>query len=61
VKAPDRYSAHLVAETVNGGISVGFPITVQGKINHHVDTNIGQGGPTIYFQTVNGGVSIQRD
>jgi hypothetical protein len=61
VKAPDRYSAHLVAETVNGGISVGFPITVQGKINHHVDTNIGQGGATIHFQTVNGGVSIQRD
>ena len=61
VKAPDRYSAHLVAETVNGGISIGFPMTVQGKINHHVDTNIGQGGPTIHFQTVNGGVSIQRN
>jgi hypothetical protein len=61
VKAPDHYSAHLVAETVNGGISIGFPITVQGKINHHVDTNIGQGGATIHFQTVNGGVSVQRD
>jgi hypothetical protein len=55
VKAPDHYSAHLVAETVNGGISVGFPITVQGKINHHIDTNIGQGGATLHFQTVNGG------
>jgi hypothetical protein len=61
VKAPESYSAHLVAETVNGGISIGFPITVQGKINHHIDTNIGQGGATIHFQTVNGGVSIQRD
>jgi hypothetical protein len=61
VKAPDHYSAHLVAETVNGGISIGFPITVQGKINHHIDTNIGQGGPTIHFQTVNGGVSVQQD
>jgi hypothetical protein len=58
VKAPDHYSAHLVAETVNGGISVGFPITIQGKINHHIDTNIGQGGATLHFQTVNGGVSI---
>ena len=59
VKAPDRYSAHLVAETVNGGVSVGFPITVQGKINRSsIDTNIGQGGPTLHFQTVNGGVSI---
>jgi hypothetical protein len=64
VEAPDHYSAHLVAETVNGGISVGFPVTVQGKINHHIDTNIGQGGATLHFQTVNGGVSIhpiQRD
>lgn len=58
VKAPDHYSAHLVAETVNGGISVGFPITVQGKIRHQIDTNIGQGGATLHFQTVNGGVSI---
>ncbi len=58
VKAPDQYSAHLIAETVNGGISVGFPITVQGKIRHQIDTNIGQGGATLHFQTVNGGVSI---
>jgi hypothetical protein len=59
VKAPDHYSAHLVAETVNGGVSVGFPVTLQGKINRSsIDTNIGQGGPTLHFQTVNGGVSI---
>jgi hypothetical protein len=58
VKAPDQYSAHLVAQTVNGGISVGFPITIQGKIRHQIDTNIGQGGATLHFQTVNGGVSI---
>ena len=58
VKAPENYSAHLVAQTVNGGISVGFPITVQGKIRNHIDTNIGQGGATLQFETVNGGVSI---
>jgi hypothetical protein len=59
VKAPDHYSAHLVAGTVNGGVSVGFPIIVQGKINRSsIDTNIGQGGPTLQFHTVNGGVSI---
>ncbi len=62
VKAPDKYSAHLVAQTVNGGVSVGFPITVQGKLNRNrIDTNLGQGGPTIEFQTVNGGVSINGD
>jgi hypothetical protein len=37
---------------------VGFPITVQGKIRNHIDTNIGQGGATLQFETVNGGVSI---
>jgi DUF4097 and DUF4098 domain-containing protein YvlB len=61
VKAPNDYSAHLVAETVNGGISVDFPITVQGKIRNHIDTNIGQGGATLEFRTVNGGVEINRD
>jgi hypothetical protein len=63
VKAQDHYSAHLVVETVNGGISVGFPITVQGKIGsgHHIDANLGDGGPTIEFQTVNGGVRVGRD
>jgi DUF4097 and DUF4098 domain-containing protein YvlB len=59
VHAPSEYSAHLVAETVNGGISVGFPITVQGKIGRRIDTNLGQGGATLHFHTVNGGVSIR--
>jgi hypothetical protein len=61
VKAPDHYSAHLIAATVNGGISVAFPITIQGSIRHHIDTQIGQGGPTIQVETTNGGVSIGRD
>jgi hypothetical protein len=62
VKTPNNYSAHLVAQTVNGGVSLGFPVTVQGKLNRNrIDTNIGQGGPTVEFQTVNGGVSINED
>jgi DUF4097 and DUF4098 domain-containing protein YvlB len=61
VNAPDHYSAHLIAATVNGGISVAFPITIQGSIRHHIDTQIGQGGPTIQVETTNGGVSISRD
>ncbi|MFC5865390.1 DUF4097 domain-containing protein [Acidicapsa dinghuensis] len=60
VKAPDGYSAHLIAATVNGGISVAFPITIHGSVSHHLDTQIGQGGPTIELETTNGGVSINR-
>jgi hypothetical protein len=62
VKAADGYSAHLIAQTVNGGVSVGFPVTVKGTLNRNrIDTNIGQGGATVEFETVNGGVSIQAD
>ncbi len=60
VTAPSGYSAHLKVSTVNGGISVDFPITVQGKIRNSLDTNLGQGGPTIDLETVNGAVSIGR-
>lgn len=60
VTAPDHYSAHLVAKTVNGGISIDFPETVQGSFKNQLDTNLGQGGPTIHLETVNGGVSISR-
>jgi len=61
VNAPDHYSAHIIAATVNGGISVAFPITTQGSIRNHIDTQIGQGGPSIQVETTNGGVSIGRD
>ncbi len=61
VKTPDHYSAHLIAETVNGGIAIAFPVTVQGEIRNHLDTVIGQGGATLQFETVNGGVAIRKD
>jgi hypothetical protein len=61
VKAPDHYSAHLIAATVNGGISIAFPITIHDSVSRHLDTQIGQGGPTIQLETTNGGVSIDRN
>jgi DUF4097 and DUF4098 domain-containing protein YvlB len=60
LKIPERYSAHLETSTVNGGISVGFPITVQGEIKNSLSTNLGGGGPTIHAETTNGGVEIER-
>lgn len=57
---PANYSAHLETSTVNGGISIGFPVTVQGEIKNHLDTNLGSGGATIHAQTTNGGVEISR-
>jgi hypothetical protein len=60
VSAAADYSAHLVADTVNGGVHVGFPVTVQGRIGHHIDSNIGQGGSTLRFETVNGSLRLDR-
>jgi hypothetical protein len=60
LNVPSHYSAHLEAATVNGGIHVDFPITVQGDIKNSLSTNIGEGGPTIHAETTNGGVEINR-
>ena len=60
VKVPDHFAAHLVASTVNGGLNVGFPVTVQGPMHKSIDTDINGGGPTVHLETTNGGVSISR-
>lgn len=60
IRVPDHYSAHLETATVNGGISVHFPITIQGEIKNRLNTDLGSGGATIHAQTVNGGVTISH-
>lgn len=60
IKAPDHFAAHLVADTTNGGINVGFPVTVQGKIGHHLETDVNGGGPPVHLETTNGSVSVDR-
>ena len=57
---PDAYSARLETGTVNGGIDIDFPITVQGRIGRRLSTTLGEGGPTIRATTTNGGVEIRR-
>ena len=45
---------------MNGGISLDFPVTVQGRIGHSLDIELGEGGATVRATTTNGGVRIVR-
>lgn len=57
---PAGYSAHLEAETRNGGFRIDFPVTVQGRLGRAIATDIGGGGPPIKLRTSNGGIRIDR-
>jgi DUF4097 and DUF4098 domain-containing protein YvlB len=57
---PENYSANLQTGTVNGGISVDFPVTVQGDLKKQLAVNLGSGGATVRAMTTNGGVRIRR-
>jgi hypothetical protein len=57
---PEGFSAELEAGTVNGGLDIDFPVTVQGRIGRTLTTTLGEGGPRIRAFTTNGGVSIVR-
>ncbi len=60
VMVPANYSARLETRTVNGGLNFDFPVTVQGKIDRELNTDLGSGGPPIRVATTNGSVSIRR-
>jgi DUF4097 and DUF4098 domain-containing protein YvlB len=57
---PKDFSAQLEAGTVHGGISVDFPVTVQGRLRGHLETTLGAGGPKLRAMTTNGGVTIRQ-
>lgn len=61
---PANYSAELETGTVNGGLNIAFPVTVQGLITgrrtRRITTTLGSGGPRIRAITTNGGVTISR-
>lgn len=60
MSVPENYSAHLETGTVNGHLSVDFPVTVQGRITRELAVNLGSGGATVRAMTTNGGVKIKR-
>jgi len=57
---PERYSARLETGTVNGGMNVDFPITIQGMVGRRLSTTLGSGGPLIRVRTTNGGIHLRR-
>ena len=57
---PDGYSAQLETGTVNGGMHIDFPVTLQGTIGRRITTQLGRGGATIRAITTNGPVEIHR-
>ena len=63
VSIPSQYSAHIKAETNNGGIQTDFPVTISGDIQRRprdLDFNVGAGGSLIHVKTSNGAVRIKR-
>jgi Toastrack DUF4097 len=61
VTIPRDFRAELTTGTVNGGLQIDFPITIQGRINHRrITTDLNGGGPPIRAVTTNGGVTIRR-
>ncbi|MGK7313545.1 MAG: DUF4097 family beta strand repeat-containing protein [Candidatus Longimicrobiales bacterium M2_2A_002] len=60
IEVPADYSAELETGTVNGGMEIDFPVTVQGRINRTLRTELGDGGALVRAKTTNGGVVIRR-
>ncbi len=56
---PEGYSAELTTGTVNGGLNVDFPMTVQGRVDKRLHTTLGAGGPPVRVITTNGGVKVR--
>ena len=57
---PRGYNARLETGTLNGGMNIDFPITVQGLIGKRIQTQLGTGGPLVRVVTTNGGVRISE-
>lgn len=56
---PQSSNAHVEANTVSGSIHTDFSLQVKGGfVGHSIDANLGNGGPDIELNNVNGSIHI---
>jgi len=57
----DDVNAEVELSTVNGRFLTDFPVTISGRIDpKHLRAKIGNGGPRIQMETVNGNVELRK-
>ena len=62
LRIPEGYNAKMDFGTINGPMSVGFPLTVtiNGRINDRISTTFGSGGAPVRVVTTNGPMTVRR-
>lgn len=60
VTIPARYSARLETGTTNGPMVIDYPLTLQGRIDRHISTTLGDGGATVRVITRNGPLRVKQ-
>lgn len=63
VRLPASVGAEVEAETVNGGLTSDFPLTMQAGRSwgpRRMEGTIGRGGGRLTLETVNGGIELRR-
>jgi hypothetical protein len=62
IELPANTNASVHLSTVNGRIETEFPVTLNGNINpRRIRADIGNGGPRIRANTVNGSIRLRRN
>ena len=60
ISIPSRYSARLETGTTNGPMVIDYPLTLQGRIDRHITTTLGDGGATVRVVTTNGPLRVRQ-
>jgi len=62
LRIPEGYNAKIDFGTINGPMSVGFPLTVtiNGRITDRISTTLGSGGAPVRVVTTNGPMTVRR-